>query len=125
MNLRVLVLVWLLCLLALVSVACETGEILTPAEATARVEQSKEAERRPAESSVTEGPQPGETVYMVGTAFLLNVYNEPDGNRIVANQQRGAEVTILEVERVDDELWYRIKGPGGEGWAPSENISTE
>jgi len=195
---------WMLALLLLASLACQTGEILTPEEATARAQQAQGGGARPAPStaggaefqvnetveftgtefliplrkepssdvspfsfagrgdqatvlgsqqaegevwylvksaagegwvpakflkstgpSAAEGPQPGETVYLTGKSFLINLVDEPGSKRIIANQERGAAVTILEVVEHEGQLWYRIDAPTGQGWVPADNISTE
>lgn len=67
----------------------------------------------------------GDTVYLVGRAFLLNLYDAPGSRTIKANQQRGEAVVILEVQDVDGVNWYRIDAPTGEGWVPAENLSAE
>ncbi len=77
------------------------------------------------EDLTAEGPQPGDTVYLVGTGFLINMVNEAGGNLMIAGQERGAEATIVEVTTVDDVLWYLIEAATGQGWVPAENISTE
>jgi len=198
------VLKWVLALLLLASIACQTGEILTPEEATARAQQEKEKEARPAPStasgaefqvnetveftgtefliplrkepdsgaspfsfagrgdqatilgsqevegevwylvksaagegwvpakflkstgpSTAEGPQPGDTVYLTGKGFLINLVDEPGSKHIIANQERGAAVTILEVVEHEGQLWYHIDAPTGQGWVSADNITTE
>ncbi len=73
---------------------------------------------------VFEGPQPGDTVYIGGVGYLINLYSEP-GGLIIAGQEKGTEIVILSVERYKDVLWYYVDAPTGEGWIPAENISTE
>lgn len=67
----------------------------------------------------------GETVYLTGRSFLVNLLDQP-GGRIVAGQERGAAVTVLG-STTDDSgaLWYQIDAPTGQGWVPEENIATE
>jgi hypothetical protein len=71
-----------------------------------------------------EGPQPGDGVYLQGRSFLVNLLDEP-GGKIVAGQERGMAVTILQVAEVDGTVWYKIDAPTGQGWVPAENITTE
>lgn len=66
----------------------------------------------------------GDTVYLTGVGFLVNMYDEP-GGRIVATQQRGADVTVLATNTDGGVRWYQIDAPTGEGWVPEENITTE
>lgn len=70
------------------------------------------------------GLAPGDTVYLVGRGFLVNLYNEPDG-RIIATQERGAPVIILDSTTVDGTAWYQIEAATGEGWVAEENVSAE
>lgn len=66
----------------------------------------------------------GDEVYLTAVGFLTNIYDQP-GGRLVANQQRGAQVTVLTVREVDGVRWYQIEAPTGQGWVPQENITTE
>jgi hypothetical protein len=75
--------------------------------------------------TTTSGPAVGDTVTLTSNGFLINLLREPNGN-IVAVQERGAQVTILDVFEADDgALWYFIDAPTGEGWVPAENITEE
>jgi hypothetical protein len=77
------------------------------------------------ESAATvEGLQPGAEVYLVGKGFLINILSEP-GGRLVANQERGVLVTIIQVTEHEGEQWYYINAPGGEGWVLEENLTQE
>ena len=67
---------------------------------------------------------PGDTVYLTGVGFLVNLLSEP-GGRIIAGQERGTEVTIVDFASVDGETWYLIDAPTGQGWIPAENVTTE
>ena len=94
------------------------AENLEPAEGTTEAGEEEEAE---AEGG---GLNVGDTVYLTGRGFLVNLYNEP-GGRLVANQERGAAVTILEVGEQDGATWYRVDAPTGEGWVAAENVTAE
>ena len=71
------------------------------------------------------GPQVGDMVYLTGTGYLITIVAEPGGTRMVAGQERGVEVTILEIAEQEGETWFKIDAPTGEGWVPAENIATE
>lgn len=86
-----------------------------PGEAEAGAEGS---EGTPGEISV------GDTVYLTGVGFLINMYDTP-GGRLIANQQRGATVTILAITEQDGVTWYQIDADTGRGWVAEENITTE
>lgn len=71
------------------------------------------------------GPGAGDTVYLISNGFLVNLLKEPNG-QIQAVQERGVEVIIEDVFVTDDdETWYLISAPTGEGWVSIENISEE
>ncbi len=68
--------------------------------------------------------QPNDTVYLTGVGFLINLLDQP-GGRIVAGQERGAAVTVLDSAQQGDTIWYRIRAAGGEGWVSEENVTGE
>jgi len=75
--------------------------------------------------STASGPAKGDTVYLVSNGFLINLLKEPNGT-ILAVQERGVEVTIVDIYTTDDgDLWYFIDAPTGEGWVPADNITEE
>lgn len=109
-------------LLVLTSLACaQAGEILTPAEATARAQGAVQVV--PAgESSVSGGAfEAGDTAVLTGRNFLVNLYDAPDG-KISAGQERGVSVTVAEVATVGETVWYKIEAPTGEGWVSDANL---
>jgi hypothetical protein len=109
-------------LLALASLACEqAGEILTPAEATARAEEAFQLNVSPGSSVAGSEFQIGDTVTLIGRSFLVNLYDAP-GGKIAAGQERGTAVTILESALYNEETWYKIKAPTGEGWVAADNL---
>lgn len=68
--------------------------------------------------------QPDDTVYLTGVGFLINLLDQP-GGRIVAGQERGAAVTVLDSAQQDGVVWYRVRAAGGEGWVSEENVTGE
>ena len=72
-----------------------------------------------------EGPQVGDTATLVGSGYLITLVNAPGATRMQAVQERGVEVTILDVADHEGETWYLIDAPTGQGWVKTENISTE
>lgn len=68
--------------------------------------------------------QPDDTAYLTGVGFLINILDQP-GGRIVAGQERGAAVTILDSAAQDGVVWYLISAPGGQGWVSEENLTAE
>ncbi len=97
-------------------VEAPTGEVWVPAANLEALE--VEADK------TLEGPQPGDGAYLQGTSFLVNFLDAP-GGKIIAGQERGMAITILQVAEVDGALWYQIDAPAGQGWVPAENITTE
>jgi len=103
------------------SIACsQSGRILTSAEATQTAQPTAVPTVEP-----REGLQPGDMVYLQNKSFLVSMMSEPGGNKMVAAQERGAQVEIIQVTSVEGVLWYFIKAPTGEGWVPEANITTE
>lgn len=77
-----------------------------------------------AEEAATEGPQVGDTAYLAGRLFLVNLYSQP-GGIIAAGQERGVQVTIVEIVEYEGATWYLVDAPTGQYWAMAENISLE
>ncbi len=77
-----------------------------------------------AEEETIEGPQPGDEMYLAGKSFLVNFLDQP-GGKIIAGQERGVAITILEVAQYEGDTWYHIDAPTGQGWVLAESISTE
>lgn len=68
----------------------------------------------------------GDKAYLVGTGFLISLMKEPGGVRMIAGQERGVQVEIVENSPVDDgTMWYLIDAPTGQGWVPEGNLSDE
>lgn len=94
-------------------------------EAIAGESGGEEGEGEGEGESTASGPAEGDTVFLVSTGFLVNLLREPNG-QILAVQERGVPVTIVDVFEADDgTLWYLIDAPTGEGWVPADNISEE
>ena len=71
-----------------------------------------------------QGPRVNDEVYLVGTAFLINILDAPNGN-IVSADSRGEIAIITDFQDVDGVRWYLIDSRAGSGWVPEENISVE
>ncbi len=84
-----------------------------------------EEEPSSGEESASEGPQPGDTVYLTAVGFLINLMENPGDTRFFAVQERGVAVQVLDVAEVDGQTWYFIDAPTGKGWVKAENITTE
>ncbi len=111
--------------LLLASLACsKAGKILTPAEATASAMPTAVPTLASAETSDT--LQIGDSAYLINKSYLVNIFDAPGSKKIVTAQERGAEVTILQVSQAPDgSLWYQIEAPAGTGWVLEANLSAE
>ena len=125
MNSRLAAFGWFVGLLVLASLACgiETGQILTPEEATARVEQTREARFSTDISSEEGGFQADDTVLFTGEEFLIPMFQEPGGEgNPFSFAGRGDEGTVIGSRDVDGTLWYRVETGAGTGWVNQEFV---
>ncbi len=115
-------------IIILAGVACQSGEVITPAEATAR---AKESRAVVVKKTATPGGKTGSggnvipsgsKATLVGKAYLVNIYKEAGSTRILTQQEKGVEVDVQDVTDVDGETWYLIKAPAGQGWVKAENL---
>ena len=104
------------------TLACsQSGRIITSAEAT---EMAKPTAVPTAE--LQEGFQVGDVVYLTNKSFLVSLMDAPGSKKMIAGQERGVQVEILQATTADDgTLWYFIKAPTGQGWVPEDNITDE
>ena len=109
-------------MLLLAGLACQTGEILTPEEATQRAEATENPGGQ-VESVVEAQFQAGDEVRFVATNFLIPLAEEPGDPLAVSHVGRGETGTVQGSEVVDETLWYRVATGGGEGWVKAENVS--
>ena len=102
--------------------ACQqSGDIISDAEMTARAMPSVTPP-----SIVAEGSIPtGSTVYLTGRSYLINIVDAPGSLKMIAGQERGVEVEILDSTLHEDEIWYLIDAPTGQGWVREENLTAE
>jgi len=127
------------------NLACErAGEILTPAEATARAAEatararevniaptatprptSEGGEQEQETPQAPEGPQVGDTAYLAGKGYLIRLVDKPGGMKMIAGQEKGVEIKIVNMTEYEGETWYLVDAPTGEGWVPAENVSAE
>jgi len=69
--------------------------------------------------------QPGTTVYTNSKGYLTNLVDAPGSIRMIAGQERGVAVTVLEWADVDGVNWYLVDTPTGQGWTAEENLILE
>jgi hypothetical protein len=101
----------------------DTGDVWVEEESMLLVESNEGGESSSGEGSSE--PQVGDTVYLTGPLFVVNLFEEPGGLGFSTVQDRGVAVEVLEILELEGDLWYRLDSDGGEGWLPSENITTE
>lgn len=107
--------------LVLISLACEqSGDILSPEEATARAQEGV-FQPGDGESAADAQFEPGDSANVVGSGFLINLVDVP-GGRIAGSQSRGSTVEILESAEFEGEIWYHVDSETGDGWLRAENL---
>lgn len=85
-----------------------------------------EGETGAGEEAAPSGISAGDTVYLTGRSFLVNLYDQPAANaRIIAGQERGAAVTVLQTATDNGTTWYEVDAPTGQGWVPEDNLTIE
>ena len=67
----------------------------------------------------------GETVYLVGTGFMVTLVDQAGGNRMIATEPRGGAVEIVDKKVVAGVAWYKVDGTSQPGWVTSESLSRE
>ena len=115
------------CVLFLFSMACkQSGEIITPAEATQRYEATQAAD--PGEIIVVvEGAafSPGDETELISAGHLVGIFKEAGDSNAFSYATRGDEVTIVGSIDIDGVIWYRIDSTAGKGWLPETNLVSE
>lgn len=115
----------------LAGVACQSGEVITPAEATARAKESRAVVVKKTATPGGKTQSGGDVIpsgtkaTLVGKAYLINIYKEAGSTRILTQQEKGVEVEVQDVTHIGDETWYLIKAPAGQGWVKAENLKIE
>lgn len=66
----------------------------------------------------------GDTVYLTGIGYLVNLYDMP-GGRLVAKLQRGAPLTVTVAKEQDGVTWYQVVTDDSQGWVAEANITSE
>lgn len=119
-----LVILTVLSVLFLFSLACkQSGEIITPAEATQRFEATQAAEEDDEVTSV-EGAEfaPGDQAVLTSEGHLVGLFKEADGRAPFSYATRGDEVTVTSAVEIEGVIWYQIDSTAGDGWLPESNL---
>ena len=112
-------------LLFIFSLACkQSGEILTPAEATQNAE-ATQAVLDGVVVSVIEGAEfsPGDNAILNSQGHLVGLFKEAGGSVAYSYASRGDKVIVVGSTEVDGELWYKIETSAGNGWLPGIELS--
>jgi hypothetical protein len=113
--------------LFILSLACrQSGEIITPAEATQRYEATQAAQTGDV-VVVADGAvfQPGDKAVLASEGYLVGMYQEPGGRTPFSYATRGDEVTVGSSVDVDGVIWYEVRSVAGMGWLPASNFEIE
>jgi hypothetical protein len=65
----------------------------------------------------------GDTAVLQGVSFMINLYDGAGSRLLIAQQERGVQVEVLEIGTVGAETWYKISAPTGDGWVPASNLA--
>ncbi|MDZ7844776.1 MAG: hypothetical protein U5K99_08255 [Anaerolineales bacterium] len=125
MNKRpLLILIMSVALVLFISLACtQSGEILTPEEATQRVQATEDAVVVQIDQQAeTAELSNGDTFEFVGKGFLVSLYAEPGARTAYSHASRGDEGVVISSENLDGVIWYQVDSGAGEGWVPEESV---
>lgn len=113
-----------LSLLFLISIACQqSGEIISPAEATQRYEATQAADTGDVVGEV-EGAAflVGSTAELTSEGYLVGMYKEVGARTAFSYATRGDQVTVVGSTELEGEIWYKIESTAGNGWLPESNL---
>ena len=111
----------LIAIFAAILACAQSGDIISSAEATARAMPTVTPTSVVSANSIPAGT----TVYLTGRTYLINIFDAPGSLKMVAGQERGVAVVILDSTLLEDEIWYLIDAPTGQGWVHEENLAIE
>jgi hypothetical protein len=106
------------------SLACkQSGEIVTPAEATQRFE-ATQAVKSGEVVNVVEGAEysPGDEAILTSEGYLVGLFKEADGKNAYSYATRGDKVIVMGSIVIEGEFWYKIESTAGNGWLPASNL---
>jgi len=117
----------MLCVISLfmvISLACkQSGEIITPAEATQRFEATQGADSGDAVFEIEGAEFPiGSTVELASEGHLVGLYSSPSDSNPFSYATRGDQVTVAGSQEVEGEIWYKVETMAGDGWLLATNI---
>jgi hypothetical protein len=115
---------FVLIFLFLISIACQqSGEIISPAEATQRYESTQAAEAGDFVEILEGATYPvGSAVELTEQGLLVALYKDPSDNNPFSFATRGDQVEVVGSMEYEGEIWYKVTSPAGDGWLPETNL---
>lgn len=115
----------ILSLLFILSIACkQSGEIITPAEATQRYEATQAASSGEA-SGDAEGAiyLAGSKAVLTSKSYLVALFLKAGDPVAHTFATRSDEVMVTGSLDVDGVIWYKVETMAGDGWLPEVNLT--
>jgi hypothetical protein len=114
-----------LSVLFILSLACkQSGEIITPAEATQRYVATQDAGQSGVVGDAEGAVFPaGSEALLVGQGYLVGLYSNPGDGSAVSFATRGDKITVEGSENFEGTIWYRVETIAGSGWLPADNLA--
>jgi len=103
-------------------IACETGQVLSPDDATQAAVETRAA----AAGGVSSGPavdpqfEAGDQVEFTGVSFLIGLAANAGDSDMLTHVERGASGTVLESTGLDGVAWYQVETDAGTGWVKAD-----
>jgi hypothetical protein len=113
--------------LLVITLACkQSGEIITPAQATQHYEATQAASSGEVSGDV-EGAiyLAGSKVTLTAESYIVTLFSSPGVASATSFSTRGDEVTVIGSVVFDGTIWYKVEGYAGSGWLTDVNFSTE
>ncbi len=119
--------IWILVpilLLFVFSIACnQSGEIISPAEATQRYEATQSAVSGDVSGDAAGATYlAGELAILTSNTYLVGLYNIAGDVVAFSFATRGDEVTVTGSLDIDGTIWYKVETLAGSGWLPEVNL---
>ncbi len=114
-------------ILLVMTLACkQSGEIISPAQATQHYEATQAASSGEV-SGDAEGAiyLTGNKVTLTSESYIVTLFTSPGDANATSFSTRGDEVTVIGSVVFDGTIWYKVEGYAGSGWLTDVNISTE
>lgn len=111
----------------MITLACkQSGEIISPAQATQRYEATQAAS-----SGEVSGDAEG-AIYLAGSevtltseSYIVTLFTSPGVESATSFSTRGDIVTVIGSVVFDGTIWYKVEGYAGSGWLTDVNFDSE